>query len=307
MFDDLRDRLGLIIPFGLFGVFAIVYTVIWLNAANLVRTEIALAVERETTEGRTLNIGATKVRGYPFNLRGTLSDVVYARPGLGQFEAEEVIFATLPLSPDRIILSPRGEQFVTLGKDRYALKSDDLRLSLARGDTALETHGVSMTSELRVMTITTLIGNVQELERGSAIALGVRGFALDGEVPIDIANLDFAASAHEDTLTIANLGFSVGENDGDPPSQVAGKGELLFDDKGRANGKLDVTVKNQDPLIGVLTNSGSLGAGEAAGARLVLGLMSDNGNEAVELPFTFSGGRMELGPLSIGSMPPLPR
>ncbi|MEM7739171.1 MAG: DUF2125 domain-containing protein [Pseudomonadota bacterium] len=307
MFADLRDRLGLIIPFAVFGIFAIVYTVIWFKGAALIRVEIAEAVEREAAAGRTLDISETKIGGFPFNLRGKMTDVVYTRPGLGSFEAEEVVFATLPLSPDRVILSPRGEQYVTIGQERYSLETEDLRLSLAQSETALETHGVSLTSDERTIVITTLIGNVQQLERSSAIAVGVRGFVLDGETPIGVPVADLAASAKDDTLTVASLGFSVGENDGEAPSQVMGRGELLFDDKGRANGQLDVTITNQDPLIEVLTSTGSLGAGEAAGARLVLGLMSDNGNEAVELPFTFSGGRMELGPLKIGSMPPLPR
>ncbi len=304
--DALRSRLGLVIPFALFGLFMIVYSIIWFQAASAVRAGIDRAVISEAAAGRTLDIGEVKIVGYPLSLRGRLMDVIYAREGIGVFEAEEVMLATLPLSPKRVIFSPRGAQAITMGGERYALESEDLRLSVEKGFIALETHGVTMTGETSTMMITTLIGNVQELGRGSTIALGVRGFLREGETPMDIAVLDLAGSIDTDTFTIAELGFFVGQNDGEAASQVTGEGAVSFDDLGRANGKLDVTVQNQDPLIGVLDNLDVLGTGEAAGARLVLGLMTDGGKDPVDLPFTVKNGKMKLGPVGIGRLPALP-
>jgi len=304
--DALRSRLGLVIPFALFGLFMVVYSIMWFQAASAVRTGIDRAVTSEAAAGRTLTIGEVKVVGYPLSLRGRLLDVTYESPGIGAFEADEVLLATLPLSPKRVIFAPRGEQAVTLGGERYALASEDLRLSVEQGFIALETHGVTMTGETSTMVITTLIGNIQELGRGSAIALGVRGVLREGETPMDIAVLDLAGSIENDTLTIAELGFFIGQNDGEAASQVTGEGTVSFDDQGRASGTLDVTVQNQDPLIGVLDNLDVLGTGEATGARLVLGLMTDGGKDPVDLPFTVKNGKMKLGPVGIGRLPALP-
>ncbi|MEO1657352.1 MAG: DUF2125 domain-containing protein [Pseudomonadota bacterium] len=305
--DALRSRLGLVIPFALFAVFTIVYGIIWNQGASAVRRGIERAVVAEAAAGRELTIGETKVMGFPFSLRGRLSDVVYERPGLGAFEAEEVMLVTLPLNPSRVIFTPRGAQTLTLGKERYALEAEDLRVSVEEGFVALETHSVTLTGEDSTMRITTLIGNAQDLENGTTLALGVRGFLRDGEAPMDVAILDLAASVSDSTLTIAELGFYVGENDGQPASQVTGNGELAFDETGRANGKLDVTVLNQDPLIGVLASTGAIGNEAAVGAQLVLGLMTDNGKEPVDLPFTVKDGKMKLGPVGVGRLPALPR
>ncbi|MEM0930324.1 MAG: DUF2125 domain-containing protein [Pseudomonadota bacterium] len=305
--DALRSRLGLIIPFALFGAFTVVYTIIWTQAASAVRAGIDRVIEAETAAGRTFDIGQVKMKGYPFSLRGVLTDVIYEHPGLVVFEAEEVMLVTLPLSPSRVIASPRGEQAVTFGGERYDLETEDFRISVEEGFTALETHGATLTGDDGTMTITTLIGNVQQLAEGSTLALGVRGFLREGTAPMDVAILDLAASIDADTLTIADLGFYVGENNGEAASQVTGEGAITFDDLGRANGQLDVTVQNQDPLIGVLASTGAIGSGEATGARLVLGLLTDNGKEAVDLPFTVKDGKMKLGPVGIGRLPSLPR
>ncbi|MEM1380440.1 MAG: DUF2125 domain-containing protein [Pseudomonadota bacterium] len=300
-----RSRLKIIIPLALFVVFFVGYSIVWLQGARAVETELAAFAEREALAGRTLTFGAVRTAGYPLTLRGTVDDVVWEAPGYGTFEAETVVIAAVPYNPTRVVLAPRGRQHLTLGERRYALTSDDLRFNLERRFAAAEGHGIALEREDQVVQIGDFIANQEAVGDGQTIALSIKKLVLGDQAGTEFPYIDIAASRIVNGLNIAGLAIGVGRGDDPSPTQMAGQGELVITDDGLVNGDLELRLKNERPALELLGEANAIPPEAVDFAARVIGLMTEKGTKEVTLPLTVRESEVRLGIILLGTIPPL--
>jgi hypothetical protein len=296
-------RLTLILPFVLFGIAFIAYSFAWRSGANAVRTELAGFAEREAAAGRSLTYDGVTTSGYPLTLRGTVENVRWHDPARGTFEADSVILAAVPYDPDRIVLSPRGQQTLTLGGETYDVTSEDLRFNLERGFLAVQGSGIVLDGEEQDATIGSLIANNEAVAGASSIAVALRALTIGDEDPVTVPFFDLAGSQDGETLNVAALRLGIGEESDPSPTQLTGEGSLSYDTEGLANGSFELRFKNEGPLIDVLARTGGLDEDAATLAKSLLGLMTEQGTKEIALPAEVRGGRISVGGVPLGDLP----
>ena len=304
MTNPRAPRLLIILPFALFLLFAILYTMVWNRGASKMRDEIAAFAAREAEAGRTFSYSGIDVAGYPFTLRGTVSDLSWASD-LYRFDSEAVTIATLPYDPRRIIFAPSGERTLTIGEHAYDVQSDDLRFSLERGYVAMEGHGLTLTGDERVMTIDDVIANSQSLGGGSAIAAQIKGWSFGGQTGARMPYFNLAASRESGVLTIAGMSAGIGREEDASPTQLAGEGRLTADEQGVLDGQIDLKLKNERPLLMIMGSAAAFDDATMSTAAGVLGILTSQGTKEIELPLTIDQGELKLGPVSLGELPPV--
>jgi hypothetical protein len=267
--------------------------------------EIALFAEREEVAGRAFSYSEIDVAGYPFTLRGTLTDVRWQTDLFGEFEAEEVVIVTLPSDPSRIIFAPQGEKTLTLGETPYDLDAEDLRFSLEEDFAAMEGHVLSLRSGDSEITLGDIIVNRQRLNAEEAIAVSVRHLRLNGEDDVHVPFFDMAASRGPRSLTIAAADLAIQEPDDPSPTQLTAKGDLRSGQDNRLSGQVDVKFKNEGPLLAILGNAGAFDEDTLLTASSIIGMMTESGTKEVTLPLSLDDGRLRLGPVPLGAVPPI--
>lgn len=299
------SRLGIYIPFALFAVFAIAYTVVWNRGASALEVELTRFAEREAQAGRTLSYGEVSTAGFPFTLRGTIEDVRWTSPGLGAFEADTVTVVSLPYNPTKIRLIPTGEQVLTIGEDAYDLEADDLRFALERSFGAVEGHGITLTGEERTITAKDLIANRQQLAGDAAIALMLRELIVEDENRTILPFLDIAAARQNNAITLSAFQLTLTTEDAVTPTQIAGDGQLTADDAGVLSGELALRLKSEGALIDILGRVGAIDQETTDTVKAAVGLMTAAGTKEVSLPLTVEDGVVTLGFIPLGTLPPL--
>ena len=151
MTPKLKTRLGLYIPFALAGVAALGYTVVWNNAAGVVKDEITRFAEDET-QTRQLAYDDVKVGGFPFFLKVDVENPRYAAPDdarAWRWSGERVTLHAVPFKPKEIVAQFHGPQNITF-LDRpgvearapkeihWRLASDSTRASFTAGKSGPE-------------------------------------------------------------------------------------------------------------------------------------------------------------------------
>jgi hypothetical protein len=84
-------------------------------------------------------------------------------------------------------------------------------------------------------------------------------------------------------------------------------GELTVDASGQPEGRISVKAQNWREILTLAVNSGTVPASLASTAENVLGMLarSTGDSRSLDLPLTFTGGQIKLGPLPIGTAPRL--
>jgi hypothetical protein len=120
--------------------------------------------------------------------------------------------------------------------------------------------------------------------------------------PLDRAPVEGAPPSIE-RLVVRDVTLAWGRLD------LRGKGALVADADGLAEGTIDLRARNWDDMLAVAERSGALPSGVAAALRGGLGLIARLGGDrgTLEAPLVFEGGAMRLGPVPIGPAPRLAR
>jgi hypothetical protein len=298
-----KGRLGLILPFVGFGVLFALYTLLWNRSAAVMQAEIAAFAEREAAAGRSFTYSDVTVEGYPLALRGMLSDVVWDG-GVHRFASEEVLIVTLPYDPSRILFQPRGEKALTFFGQEYDLKADDLRFSLEREFAAAEAHGVALADENGEVAFRDLVMNRQRLSGGESVAFSLQGLQF-AKQDVTLHTVDIAGSRVQGGLMVKGLGVRIASDGVKMPTEIVGEGEAFAGEDGLLSGDFSLTFRREAALIEALEAFGVLSGGTSQLASQVLGLYSAKGTEPVELPMTITDGRVKLGTIPLGTLPPL--
>ncbi len=321
----------------------------WTGWWFLIATAKDRAVEAWLAERRAAGwvaeAQAVDVGGFPYRVDTTVRGLDLANPAAGwAWSAPEFQFLTLAYQPNHLIaIWPPEQSFSTpLGATRVASQTmrgslivePNPRLALRRatielvsvtltgedgweiglGDAILATrqtegeaappfaHEVAFTAGgLTLPEAWTsgfdragVLDPVIEAARFEALAVFDRAWdrlAIEGEPP------------RLQRLAISDMQFTWGKLD------LRGRGDLVADARGFAEGRIDLRARNWREMIDVAERSGALASGVAGALRGGLGLLARLGGDrdTLEAPLEFSGGFLRLGPVPIGPAPRLAR
>jgi len=207
----------LFLPLAIGAVLVVIYWFVWSWGAGVMRDEIANWKSTQERAGLTIEHGPMKVTGFPFVLRAELPDPYVANPAAGWAWQAEMLYAdTPPLSPNRIILSPEGDQQLNVtdedGPNIWSLTADTFRVSLAETQTGLDIRGLIARpdqtdgAEIAALEIGSVMANTmitENPENGRSgdlgrFALSARDIVFekaDGTPPLAFAEIDLSLVA----------------------------------------------------------------------------------------------------------------
>jgi hypothetical protein len=296
---------GLVVPLVVLTIFVIFYTTVWNRSAERLTAEIERFAEREVAAGRQFAYGSIDVQGYPLSLGAVISDVNWDSNGPWAFAAEEVALVTLPYDASRVLLAPRGEMAARLFGRDYDVQAGDLRLSIEREFVAAEAHEVLLTDEAGEVALRDLVANRQKLRGGESVAFSMQGLRFPAE-EVTLHTVDVAGSRIQGGLLVKGLGVRVASDNIRMPTELVGEGEVTAGRQdGLLNGEFSLTLQREEAMIDALTKFGVLNDGSSSLATNILGLLTSKGQEPVELPLTVRDGRVRLGSLPLGELPPV--
>lgn len=282
------------------------------------------------------------VAGFPYRVDTTVRALELANPEAGwAWSAPEFQFLTLAYQPNHLIaIWPHEQSFATpLGTTRVrsetmrgsVIVEPNLRLALDRATIDLE--GVTLTGDgdWRIGVASAILATRQAEGEGAPpfahdVAFTAEGLALPEDwtrfdragvlAPvIDTAKIDALATfdrpwdraaiegepALLEALEIRDMTFTWGKLD------LRGKGALVADASGFAEGRFDLRARNWKQMLKVAEDSGAVASGVASALRGGLGLLARLGGDgdALDVTLEFAGGRTFLGPVPIGAAPRL--
>ncbi|MEO0999318.1 MAG: DUF2125 domain-containing protein [Pseudomonadota bacterium] len=293
--------------------------------------------------GWVAEAGLLEVRGFPNRLDAVVETLEIADPAAGwAWAAERVEVLTLAYDSRQAIVVWPGEQRVGSPEERVALTGETLRASLVFADDALtldrlvvEAAGVGIAStEGWTATLEAAQLNTRRTEEGGAPGFGhdvalsrVRNLRLPAPLRdrLDPAGLmpEVVETAELDATFAFDAPWDLAAVEGAAPAltalslrrffvdwgelELTARGTLRADAAGRAEGEIEITARNWREMIRLAEATGALD--ERLGRTLeqaleLIALVSGDGDE-IEVPLTFSRGRMRLGPVTLGDAPRL--
>ncbi|MEZ5921430.1 MAG: DUF2125 domain-containing protein [Parvularculaceae bacterium] len=304
------NRRYLYAPFLIAAILCAIWYSIWLYAAGLMRQGVADFIRNEAEAGYEVKSSPVKVSGFPFFLRGKLSDASIRGDGFS-YSAKQIFLDALFYQPDRLIISPSGAQTLHLGNKEWLLTTTDARASIERDKARqwiakLQTGRVEATHDNERIVLANSLANIAPDERDPAtldISLRIVGgrIALErGDFVVD--RLDASASlVHEEndrsSLTIQGAQASVDD------ANIAIKGEVRPDAAGRAEGALDAVIERPTGLVSALEKAGALTPRDARTANAGVALLSAATGGVIKAPIIFKNGEVKLAGIKIAKAP----
>ena len=300
-----HSRWKFYLPLGLAVAALAAYTVVWFSGARIMRAEIDAWIAREQAQGRVVQHGNIAVRGYPGSLRAVIDAPVWLDPDANRaWRADALLVIAQPVRPRTLLLAPRGEQEVVWDGTPYALRADDLRVSLSDEQIAVQAEGLTAEGGGTALALGALRGNWARTEAGEALLFELRDATLtDDAGPLSIAVLRGAASAEANAALRAD-GFEAAlvTAEGERPTRIAGEGALGLAPDGNLSGRMTVTVADPAAVLGLLGSRGVLAADQAALATSVAPMFAGE-DGAVVLPLTFEGGQVSAAGFPLARTP----
>jgi len=305
--NELKSKqLSFRIAFGAIGLAFLVYTLAWLQGAKVMKAEIAAFAAEEITAGRSLTYIDVSVAGYPFTLRGTVKDVAWTSSRWGSFTTENLVIVAVPFQPNKIVLSPRGQQTAELGEETYAVTADDLRFSLQRDFAAIETHGLALTGDERVIRVADGIINRRALSNGETFALSIQGLDLGDEAGTMFHSIDASAGREAGVTTLPFVALTVGRDVAEAPTLLLAEGDVKLEAGQHPHGELTLTMAHEAALLDLLTETGLIDKAVAENSSSFFSLLKGEGKEELSVPLTLKDGRIKAGFIPLGRLPRLP-
>ncbi|PVA09886.1 DUF2125 domain-containing protein [Pelagivirga sediminicola] len=317
----------------------------WFIGSSALQSGLAAWFDARRAEGWVAEYSDLSVKGFPNRFDTTLSDLRLADPaaGLG-WEAPFLQLLTLSYTPNHIIAVWPHEQRITGPGGAFTLASDDMRASVvADPNTTLALRRSTLTAEDVALTPDDGSGAisagvlrlaVERLEDASAthqpryhLGLLAQDVAppapvmalLEGDISLarvidriaaDLT-VDFDAPwdryALEDArpqptrIAVKSAGLHWGA------MSLEASGALRVDIGGRPSGTLTVSARGWRQMLDIAAEAELLTRDLADTAERALAVMA-GGNEsdaALNIPLTFKGGRVWIGPIPIAPAPVL--
>jgi hypothetical protein len=296
--------------------------------------------EARRAEGWVAETSEIEVRGFPNRFDAGFSDLVLADPATGwAWEASHFQLSTLSYRPDHVIAVWPEDQRIATPQEKFLLKADDMRASLriapgsdfAPETVTLTAEFLQITPEARADEVTALsaltLAGERRQERTYRLGLAADGLTLsspwrerldpDGRLPDRISGLEADLTVSFDkvwdrsAIEVARpqpTRIKVDLVDGRwGQLHLQAAGEVDVTSEGVPEGEITVKARNWREMIAVAQAAGALPESLAPTVETSLGLLARmNGNrETLDVPLTFSGGRVRLGPIPLGPAPVL--
>lgn len=138
-------------PLAIGAVLTVGYYALWNYGADIMRTEVTRFVAEQRTAGLTVEHETLIVSGFPFLLRAELPAPRFSDPAAGwSWQAQSLFIDTLPFNPTKLIISPTGNQTITIPADgqsqSWALEAQTIRASLSQTKMGLELRDLTATA-----------------------------------------------------------------------------------------------------------------------------------------------------------------
>ena len=321
---------------------ALAWTGWWFFIANAKEAALNAWLAERRAAGWVAEAEAIDVGGFPYRVDTTVRGLELANPNAGwAWSAPEFQFLTLAYQPNHLIaIWPPEQSFATpLGTTQ--VRSETMRgsvivepnLGLALDRATIDLQGVALTGDgdWRIGVAKAILATRQAEGPDAApfahdVAFTAEGLALpEAWVRFDRAGVlapvietakfdvlatfdrpwDRAAIEGEpallEAMEIRDMTFTWGKLD------LRGKGALVADSRGFAEGRIDLRARNWEQMLEVAEDSGALDGGVASALRAGLGLLArlGGGDDTLDVSLDFSDGRTFLGPVPIGPAPRL--
>jgi hypothetical protein len=339
---SLRLILVFIVPLALL---AGAYAGTWFYLAGMVRTSIQNWAEARRVEGFTVGWDRYAISGFPLALTLAIEKPVFGRasaaPGY-EAHADRLVAMAWPWALRRWHATTGPAQLrVEPGPARPMLTLDVLGLELALAPRADEgpqrRPGNSLTILADNLTATSgarlAAGHVEaqadlpdgpvathreiwtdgtfELDRlvlptgvpplGETVDRLAGRFAVKGTIPPGPRRSALAAWSEDGgTLELERIELEWGK------LKTVGSGTLALDKDLQPEGALTATIRGHNEVIDALVGSGSLKEGDAALAKLALGLLAkpaSDGGQQINAPVSIQSGQIFVGPIRLARMP----
>lgn len=297
-----RHRMRLIVPMAIALILLGGYTVFWFQGAKIMRAEIAAWIAEERAEGREVNHGPIRVRGFPGSLRAEVDAPRWAEPGEWAWGAETLYVITEPFNPRRLVLAPRGVQQVAYDGKSYAVRAEDLRVGLSEGAVAVDARGLTAEGEGAVLNLGGGRVNWSEAE-GGALLLSVGQLAYaNGNDAYAVPQLNAALSGSGDGLGLDAFEGALRIGAADRPVLLTGEGRVGIDDAGYPSGRMTVEMREAESLGPVLAEAGLIEPTQAGLIDMAVASLSGADGTA-SVPLAFRDGRLRVSGFAVADLP----
>lgn len=320
-------------------VLAALWAGYWFTGSRLLERSVQDWFATQSAQGYDVAASDVAVQGFPNRFDLTVTEPRLADPdgGFGWSAPFVQVFAmtwkpwhVIAALPDRQTLSLpqqevtitssrlRGSVVVTPGTeltlDRTTFEGDGLRLSSTRGwETAVsrllwatrrDTEDASSHQVwIEAQSLTPDQGFRMEMQSRSDLPELIDRIEVDAvagfTAPID----RFAAQTNPRlrSMTLRNASLRWGR------LELSAKGQVQPGPDGVAEGRIDLRAEPWRDLVPVMVSAGLITAEFAPNVERAMELLARQGAnpEVIDVPLVFSGGRMSLGPIPLGSAPRL--
>lgn len=292
----------------------VLYALLWREGAKVLRHEIEAWADDQRAAGVAVAYSHIGIAGFPFMLRGVVSDVSIAQGEAWRWSAKRLFVDAALWAPDRLAFSP-GTQAIDIAEfGRWRIESvsgraviaidrtSGWRLHIQSGRGRISNESGSFT--LRSKRFNALI-TPEGAERNDVRAtIAVAGLELPGRnrnVEATSLDFDFAVAAAEDggprTFTIRRF-----ELDGEQ-GKVLVSGVFTVDAQGYPEGELFADIANPGVFATALGELGALSMDSAEAAAAMLSLAAIAGGGRVAAPMIFKDGEASVAGVRIAKLP----
>jgi hypothetical protein len=319
---------------------ACIWAGFWLSASTGLKSAFETWFEDRRAQGWVAEYSDLSVKGFPNRVDTHFSDLQLADPRTG-WAWEAPFFQLLALSyrPNHVIAVWPNEQLLATPTQKIDITSNSLkasvvlaagtRLPLTRANLVAETLTLQ-TRDQQATTMTALRAAIQQ-DEGAPQTYRFAVEAEDFAPPMSVRGLIGASDALPRTFSALRAQFRVGfdapwdldaiERQRPQPThldltlaearwgnlEIWLAGQADVDESGTMTGKFTIKLRNWRDILRMAVNSGQIPQGLGDQMEKGLGLLSQMaGNpNTLDVPLDLRRGIAFLGPIPVGSVPPL--
>ena len=326
---------------GIVTIGAALWSGYWFVGQNGVQAGFESWFEARRSEGWAAEYSALQTQGFANRFDASFTNLVLADPDTGlAWETPLLQLLALSYKPNHVIAVLANQQLIATPQEKYRISSDDMRASIVTGtDIRLPLDRATLTASNLLVTPQ----GTGESTKATSIRLAAErmvtgqptyrfGLAADGLSPALNWRVQLdPAGRLPDTFDALTADFKVTfdkawdrsaiEDARPQPRRINirlaearwGRLELLVagdidvDAAGLPEGEIVIKARNWREILKMAVSSGTLTEGFANTLESGLSLISQMaGNpETLDIPLTFSSGRVRLGPVPLGPAPVL--
>jgi len=316
-----RPSLWIFAPAGLALIVFAAYGLLWNAGAGEMRKAVASWADDVRDGGGAASFGRFRATGFPFLLRGVVSDVSVTGGGW-TWSAPALYIDASPFGGNRAILSVRAPHILQIGAARFRIDAPDGRASIApdatrgwlidvqSGPGRIENIGAGGAVSAQSFLLSAAPNAVND--RRIFFGIDARGIAVEGggrAVSVDSAELAFAIDGLLSARSLREWRDAGGRVDvqrarfatGGAHAEVSGR--LVLDADGYPSGSLATEIANPAAIVETLSAAGLVSRDEAAKAAAGLTLAAIAGGGKIAAPLTLDNGAAKIAGVRLGGLP----